>query len=119
MTTNKAALIERVAQQLGSRRAAADAVESVFDAVVRAVADGETVVITCFGTFEPVAQASRPVRNPTTGETFELPPRTMPRFRPHTRFKEYTDGKRALPTGTSSIRKDPKGTRPASARGEE
>ncbi|MGX4733209.1 HU family DNA-binding protein [Kitasatospora griseola] len=116
MTVNKAALIARVAKNLGSRQAAADAVESVFDAVVRAVADGDRVIITGFGTFEPVAAPARPVRNPMTGERFESPARTVPRFRPHQRFKSYTDGKRAVPAGTSAIRKDPKGSSSTSRR---
>ncbi|MGW4696897.1 HU family DNA-binding protein [Kitasatospora cineracea] len=110
MAINKTALIERVALQLGSRRAAAEAVEAVLDTIVRAVVSGETVSVTSFGTFEATETSARRARNPKTGETFDLAARTVPRFRPHTRFREYTNRERALPEGGSAVRKDPKGT---------
>ncbi|QKW24514.1 HU family DNA-binding protein [Kitasatospora sp. NA04385] len=107
---NKTALIARVALQLGSRRAATEAVEAVLDTIVRAVVSGETVSVTSFGTFETTEASARRARNPQTGETFDLAARTVPRFRPHTRFREYANRERDLPEAGSAVRKDPKGT---------
>ncbi|AUY50430.1 HU family DNA-binding protein [Streptomyces sp. CB01881] len=113
MNVNKNTLVDRVAPQLGSRRAAAEAVEVVLDTIARALAEGNSVSVTGFGTFEPAQHASRLARNPQTGDRVTIPARRVPRFRPHQRLKDLTDGRRALPEAGSSIRKDPKGTRAA------
>ncbi|WP_431681270.1 HU family DNA-binding protein [Kitasatospora sp. KL5] len=113
MNVNKNALIDRVAPQLGSRRAAAEAVEVVLDTIARTLAEGSSVSVTGFGVFEPAERASRLARNPQTGDRVTIPARRVPRFRPHQRLKDLTDGRRPLPTVGSSIRKDPKGTHTA------
>ena len=64
---NKAQLIDRLSVQLGSKKAATDAVEAVVDTITRAVASGEQVAITGFGVFEKVARPARTGRNPRTG----------------------------------------------------
>ncbi|WP_406205384.1 HU family DNA-binding protein [Kitasatospora sp. NBC_01560] len=111
MNVNRQKLIDRLAPQLGGRRAAAAAaLEAVLDTIVRAVVDGDTVSVTGFGSFEPAHRASRPARNPQNGARVTIPARTVPRFRPHERFKDLAAGLRELPEGVSSIRKDPKGT---------
>ena len=52
---NKAQLIDKLSTQLGSKKAATDAVDAVTDTITRAVASGERVAITGFGVFEKVA----------------------------------------------------------------
>lgn len=84
---NKNDLIEALVPRLGSRGAAALAVEAVVDAVLREVAAGGTVGITGFGTFEPVDRAPRTGRNPHTGEPVPIPAARTPRFRPGGYFK--------------------------------
>ena len=67
---NKAELIEVLTKRMDAdRRAAADAVENVVDAIVRAVAKGESVTITGLGVFERRRRAARVARNPRTGES--------------------------------------------------
>ncbi|MFJ6775582.1 HU family DNA-binding protein [Kitasatospora sp. NPDC091257] len=110
MTVNKRVLIDRIAPALGGRRPAALAVEAVLDVIVRAVVDGEQVSVTGFGTFQVVEIASRTARNPKTGDTMVVPARRVPRFRPHSRFRDFADGRRGVPQDGSAIRKDPKGT---------
>ncbi|MFF4819878.1 HU family DNA-binding protein [Kitasatospora sp. NPDC001309] len=110
MTVNKRVLIDRLAPVLGGRRPAALAIEGVFDAIVRAVVDGESVSVTGFGTFGAVQAATRNARNPQTGGTVVVPARRVPRFRAHERFRDLADGRRDLPQEGSAIRKDPKGT---------
>ena len=69
---NKAQLIDRLSVQLGSKKAATDAVEAVVDTITRAVASGEKVAITGFGAFEKVSRPARTGRNPRTGEPVQI-----------------------------------------------
>jgi len=70
---NKGELIDALEGRLGSKKAAAEALEAVLDVIIRAVAKGEKVGITGFGTFEKAARAARTGRNPRTGETIKIP----------------------------------------------
>ncbi len=111
---NKAQLIKVVADSTGDRAQATLAVESVFDAIVRAVAAGEPVSITGFGSLTPEDRPPRTARNPQTGEPVHLGPSRVVKYRPGTRFKEFVAGRRAVPESGSCIQKDPK-TKPARA----
>ena len=48
---NKAQLVEAIADKMGGRQQAADAVDAVLDAIVRAVVGGDRVSVTGFGSF--------------------------------------------------------------------
>ena len=56
---NKAQLVEAIADKVGGRQQAADAVDHVLDAIVRAVVAGERVSVTGFGSFEKVERPAR------------------------------------------------------------
>ncbi|GAO08664.1 DNA-binding protein HU [Streptomyces lydicamycinicus] len=105
---NKNLLIEDVATKLGSRAAAAEAVEAVFDSIVRAVADGKSVRVTGFGSIAPVERPARFARNPQTGERVQVQATRAVRFRPGASFKALVDGTKALPQHGSAIKKAPK-----------
>ena len=94
---NKAQLIDRLSTQLGSKKAATDAVEAVIDTVTRAVASGEKVAITGFGVFEKVARPARTGRNPRTGETVKIKKTSVPKFKPGQSFKDVVSGAKKLP----------------------
>jgi DNA-binding protein HU-beta len=94
---NKGELVDLLEQRLGSRRAASDAMESVLDAVVRAVARGERVAISGFGTFERADRAPRTGRNPRTGETVPIAGTSVPRFKPGTAFRAFVAEPGSLP----------------------
>jgi len=85
---NKAQLIDRLSVQLGSKKAATDAVEAVVDTITRAVASGEKVAITGFGAFERVSRPARTGRNPRTGAAVKIKKTTVPKFRPGQGFKD-------------------------------
>ena len=70
---NKADLLDALEARLGSRKAAADALEAMVDVIIREVTKGGKVGITGFGTFERSARAARTGRNPRTGESMEIP----------------------------------------------
>ncbi|MGZ0198871.1 HU family DNA-binding protein [Streptomyces sp. RM1] len=105
---NKAQLIKVVATATGDRAQAALAVETTFDAIVRAVAAGEPVSITGFGSLTPVDRPARAARNPQTGEPISVGESRVVKYRPGTRFKEFVAGRRAVPETGSCIQKDPK-----------
>jgi len=111
MDMNKAQLVEAIADKLGGRRQAADAVDAVLDAMVRAVVAGERVSITGFGSFERVERPARYARNPQTGERVRVRKTAVPRFRAGQGFKDLVSGSKKLPRGSEvAVRKAPKGS---------
>jgi DNA-binding protein HU-beta len=107
---NKAHLVVAVAEQLGGRKAAAEAVDAVLDTMVRAVVAGDRVSVTGFGTFEKVDRSARFARNPQTGEKVKVKKTSVPRFRPGQGFKDLVSGSKKLPKEGPSVKKAPKGS---------
>jgi DNA-binding protein HU-beta len=106
---NKAQLIDRLSVQLGSKKAATDAVEAVIDTVTRAVASGERVAITGFGVFEKVARPARTGRNPRTGEAVKIKKTTVPKFKAGQSFKDVVSGAKKLPRAAATAAKSATG----------
>ncbi|MEU6545241.1 MULTISPECIES: HU family DNA-binding protein [unclassified Streptomyces] len=108
---NKAQLVEAIADKMGGRQQAADAVDHVLDAIVRAVVGGERVSVTGFGSFEKVDRPARYARNPQTGERVRVKKTSVPRFRAGQGFKDLVSGSKKLPRGGEvSVKKAPKGS---------
>ncbi|MER6916197.1 HU family DNA-binding protein [Streptomyces sp. NPDC000594] len=108
---NKAQLVEAIADKLGGRQQAADAVDAVLDAIVRAVVAGDRVSVTGFGSFEKVERPARYARNPQTGERVRVKKTSVPRFRAGQGFKDLVSGTKKLPRGGEvSVKKAPKGS---------
>ncbi|MET9595787.1 HU family DNA-binding protein [Streptomyces sp. NPDC006516] len=108
---NKAQLVEAIADKVGGRQQAADAVDVVLDAIVRAVVAGDRVSVTGFGSFEKVDRPARYARNPQTGERVRVKKTSVPRFRAGQGFKDLVSGSKKLPKGGEvSVKKAPKGS---------
>ncbi|MEU7063056.1 HU family DNA-binding protein [Streptomyces sp. NPDC051578] len=108
---NKAQLVEAIADKLGGRQQAADAVDAVLDAMVRAVVAGDRVSVTGFGSFEKVDRPARYARNPQTGERVRVKKTSVPRFRAGQGFKDLVSGTKKLPKGGEvAVKKAPKGS---------
>ncbi|WP_055712218.1 HU family DNA-binding protein [Streptomyces torulosus] len=108
---NKAQLVEAIADKLGGRQQAADAVDAVLDAIVRATVAGERVSVTGFGSFEKVERPARYARNPQTGERVRVKKTSVPRFRAGQGFKDLVSGSKKLPRGGEvAVKKAPKGS---------
>ncbi|MGW4027700.1 HU family DNA-binding protein [Streptomyces sp. NPDC004838] len=108
---NKAQLVEAIADKLGGRQQAADAVDAVLDAIVRAVVAGDRVSVTGFGSFEKVDRPARYARNPQTGERVRVKKTSVPRFRAGQGFKDLVSGSKKLPRGGEvAVKKAPKGS---------
>ena len=115
---NKAQLVEAIADKLGGRQPAADAVDAVLDAIVRAVVGGDRVSVTGFGSFEKVERPARYARNPQTGERVRVKKTSVPRFRAGQGFKDLVSGAKKLPRGGEvSVKKAPKGSLSGGASG--
>jgi len=87
-TVNKAELIEALAARLGDRKTATAALDAVISEVENAVAKGDKVAITGFGSFEKRVRNARTARNPRTGEAVKVKKTSVPAFRPGTAFRE-------------------------------
>ncbi len=108
---NKAQLVDAIADKMGGRQQAADAVDNVLDAIVRAVVAGDRVSVTGFGSFERLDRPARYARNPQTGERVRVKKTSIPRFRAGQGFKDLVSGSKKLPRGGEvSVRKAPKGS---------
>lgn len=62
-------------------------VNAVFDSIQDALAGGDEVAITGFGTFRISERGAREGRNPQTGERITIPSRRSPSFKPGTQLK--------------------------------
>ena len=81
-TITRAHLIEAVYQEVRlSRHECADLVESVLDEISDALARGEMVKISSFGSFSVRQKGQRVGRNPKTGEAVPILPRRVLVFR--------------------------------------
>ena len=94
---NKAELVAALESRLGSRKAAAEALDAVVDTIQRAVVRGEKVAISGFGSFEKAVRNARTGRNPRTGAKVRIPKTSVPRFKAGTSFKSYVANPKALP----------------------
>lgn len=92
-TVTRMHLVDAVVAEVGlSRAEAVDLVEAVLDEVSTAVARGETVKISSFGTFAVRQKGRRIGRNPKTGVEKEIEPRRVLVFRASQVLKERMNG---------------------------
>jgi DNA-binding protein HU-beta len=93
---NKSELIEIAAGEAEiSKAAAGKALDGIINAVVKAVAKGDTVTLVGFGTFKSSKRAARTGRNPQTGKEIKIAATTVPRFTAGAGFKAAVAGKKA------------------------
>ncbi len=81
-TATKADLAAAVHDALQlTKRDAALAVDVVFDAMTKALAEGRELKLSGFGSFATRERPARPGRNPKTGEPVEIPARVVVAFK--------------------------------------
>lgn len=80
----RADLVDRVVARADgvSREPVAQVLDALLREVTAALAAGERVTLTGFGTFEPVARPARRARHPRTGAVLDVAASTAARFRP-------------------------------------
>ncbi len=85
----KADLVDAIFEKVGlSKKEAQDIIEILFDTIKQTFAEGESVKISGFGTFNVRKKMSRRGRNPKTGEDLEISPRRVITFRVSNQLKE-------------------------------
>ncbi|WP_416896735.1 MAG: integration host factor subunit alpha [Minwuia sp.] len=81
-TVTRAQLAEAIYQQVGlSRNESAELVESILKEISDCLAEGETVKLSSFGSFQVRQKGGRVGRNPKTGEEVPIDPRKVLVFR--------------------------------------
>lgn len=94
-TITRAQIGEAVYQEVGlSRNESAELLEAVLNHVSNALARGETVKISSFGSFSVRQKGQRIGRNPKTGEEVPILPRKVLVFRPSQVLKNRINEKR-------------------------
>jgi DNA-binding protein HU-beta len=86
---NKAELIQEVAAKADVKVKEAEALlDALVDATADALAKGDKVAITGFGTFAVSERKARKGRNPQTGKQIKIPASKTPRFAPGKALKD-------------------------------
>jgi integration host factor subunit beta len=89
----KADLIEEVSRVVELTRKESEViVETIFDSVVDSLKGGDKVEIRGFGSFRTRERKGRIGRNPKSGERVEVPPKTIPFFKPSKELRDVVNG---------------------------
>ena len=85
----RAELVEEVAREVFvTRREAGKIVDTALASIVDSLKRGEKVEIRGFGSFRTRTRAARAGRNPKSGDTVEVPPKTVPFFKPSKQLRD-------------------------------
>ncbi len=88
----KQELVQAVAEATGQNEAASTkAVNAVFSAIETALAEGNEVTISGFGSFKVVERSARQGRNPQTGEPITIAERRVLNFKASLLLKQALD----------------------------
>ncbi|WP_125116369.1 HU family DNA-binding protein [Agathobaculum sp. Marseille-P7918] len=88
----KSEFVTLVADKTGlSKKDTEKTIDAVFTAIGDALASGDKVQISGFGSFETKQRAARTGHNPRTGEEIPIAAATMPVFKPSKTLKDKVD----------------------------
>ena len=79
---NKGDLIKELAKVVGTKKEAEAAVNTIFEAISKALKKGNKVTLIGFGTFRLTQRAARKGRNPQTGKGINIAASKVPKFTP-------------------------------------
>ena len=86
---NKKELVDIVAVKTGfSKKDVSIVTDSLFEAVKEALAAGDKVAVSGFGTYMVKLRKARMARNPQTGDPIEVPEKNAPVFKPSKALKD-------------------------------
>jgi integration host factor subunit beta len=89
----KADLVEEVARVVEVTRKDSEViVETIFESIVTSLQNGEKIEIRGFGSFRTRERQGRIGRNPKSGERVEVPPKTIPFFKPSKELRDVVNG---------------------------
>jgi integration host factor subunit beta len=91
-TVTKADLVEQVVRDTELPRKESEAVvETIFESIIGALQSGDRIEIRGFGSFRTRQRRGRTGRNPKTGAKVEVPPKTIPFFKPSKELKDFVN----------------------------
>ena len=91
---NKGDLIDKIADAAGiSKTSAGIAIDTLIDAVTRALKQGDRVTLVGFGTFSVFQRKARNGRNPQTGRVLKIAARRVAKFTPGVDLKKHVNKK--------------------------
>jgi integration host factor subunit alpha len=91
-TLTKAELAEMLFDRVGlNKRESKDIVETFFDQIREALANGQNVKLSGFGNFQVRDKPARPGRNPKTGEVIPIAARRVVTFHASQKLKESVE----------------------------
>ena len=91
-TLVKADIVDKVYEKVGfTRQEAVQAVEILFEEIKSELSHGNNVRISRFASFVLRKKKARNARNPKTGETIRIRPRTVLSFKPSKQLLESTN----------------------------
>jgi len=85
---NKEDLVSQVAKVVATKKEAEAVVDSVFEAIAKALKEGDRVNLAGFGTFTVIDKPSRKGRHPKTGEEIDIAAKKVPKFSPGKGLKD-------------------------------
>jgi DNA-binding protein HU-beta len=85
---NKGELVSEVAKVLENKKQAQEAVDCVFQTIIKTLKKKEAVALVGFGTFKVDKRKARKGRNPQTGEEIKIKAKKVPKFVPGKALKE-------------------------------
>ncbi len=88
----KTELIEAIKENTGlSKKDAEKALSAAIDTIIKAVAEGDKVQLTGFGTFEQRQRNARTGVDPRTGNSIDIPASKVPAFKAGKAFKDIVN----------------------------
>ena len=94
----KVEIARRIADETGLTQVKAlEAVEAVFSEIRNALAQGDSVILKRFGSFQIRTKGPRTGRNPKTGQAAPIPARRVVRFKSGDEFKAAVNGSTSHP----------------------
>ena len=89
---NRTELIAAIAERTElSKKDAEKALSATLDTIVKAVADGDKIQLTGFGTFEQRQRNARTGVDPRTGNSIDIPASKVPAFKAGKAFKDIVN----------------------------
>lgn len=86
---NKAEFLDKLySSRFSTKAQAAEMLDAVLDNLGKALADGETVSFSGFGSFSVASRAARQGRNPRTGAAVSIPASKVVKFKPGKNLKD-------------------------------
>lgn len=91
-TVTKAEIVEEISRLIEMKRTESEEiVEIIIQSIINALRKKDKVEIRGFGSFRTRQRRGRIGRNPKTGEKVEVPPKTIPYFKPSKELKDLVN----------------------------